>query len=316
MRHHHTAASAALALILLTACSSAGSTDDGAAEDGAGSGAEVTTSAGLTDGLVMPLDTYRISDEDQQILEQAREALVAACMRELGQEYTPARHPEPAGLAPYTYLYGVDDPVLAAEHGYMHPIDLDPNTYAPVHEQDLTEEQELALYGDPDLDPVDTPLTLEEAEAMAGPELDGKPVPITGCAGDATLRINNPDADWVDPTVLFQLEDDAGSHADEDERVAGYLAEWSECMAGHGYETDSPLTVQEDLGLTGDVSGEAAIEAALKDIACKEETDLVARWAAVDAEHQEEEIEEHAEMLSLFTEQHAERMAAARDLLD
>ncbi|WP_182606666.1 hypothetical protein, partial [Streptomyces alkaliphilus] len=213
------------------------------------------------------------------------------------------------------HLYGVDDPVHAAEHGYMHPIDLDPHTYAPVHAEDLTPEQELALYGDPSADPLDLPETLEEARERPGPEVGGVAVPATGCHGEATLLINRPDDGWIDPTFLMELADEAGHEADEDERVRELLADWSACMAEGGRPADSPLTVTEELGLGGDVSGEEAIAVAVLDVACKEKTDLVARWAAVDFDHQEHVIEEHSELLAEYAEQHTERMERARVIL-
>lgn len=330
MRTRRTAASrlaalTLLPLLVLTGCSggdgdgggdgrepadgAADQEDAGAAEDAAEPPAAVVPAASLTADLELPLDAYRISDEDQRLLEEARDRHVTECMARYGQQYTPAEH-TPAAIGAHIYLYGVDDPELAAEHGYMHPIDLDPATYAPAFTDDLTPEQELALYGDPGLD-LEHPETLEEAERMTGPELNGSPVPVTGCFGEATLTINRPDADWVDPTVIFQLADEAGHHADEDERVTELLADWSACMAGHGHETTSPLDVPEELGLAGDVSGEAALAVAVVDVECKIETDLINRWAAVDAEHQREVIEENSELLERYREQHEERMARA-----
>jgi hypothetical protein len=315
---------------LLTGCS--GGSDDTAA-DSAGADAGQDAPAGADDGLPesdddsylahaslardlqLPMDAYRISDEDQQILQEARNVLVVECMRRYGFEHQPAEPREEPSLAPYVYLYGVDDPGLAAEHGYLHPIDLDPRTYAPVPEADLSAEEEIALYGDQELDGRDIPATLEAAQKMTGPELNGEHVPITGCAGEATLTINRPGDDWVDPTFIFQLENDASTHADDDPRVVAITDDWAACMAEAGYEAEGPVTARDDLGLAGDVSGEEAIAAAVRDVACKTETDLVARWSVVDAEYQREEIAEYADILRDYEEQHRERMAAARAVL-
>lgn len=273
----------------------------------------VLPTASLTAELTLPLDSFHISTEDQQLLEEARDALITACMARYGQEYTPAEN-RAADLGTHLYLYGVDDAGIAAEHGYMHPVDLDPATYAPAFPHDLTADQELALHGDPGLD-LDHPETLEEAQRMTGPDLGGAPVPVTGCHGEATLTVNRPDGDWVDPTVIMQLADEAAHLADEDPRLETLLTEWSACMAEHGLVTDTPLEAAAQLGLGGDVSGSAAREAAVADVACKERTDLVPRWAAIDADHQEAVIAEHAAMLADYREQHEERMARARAVL-
>lgn len=367
MRTARTAAAAtALLLLPLAACSAqdSGGADDpspsATPEDGAAAG-----SAGrLTDGMDLPLGAYRISDEDQRLLEAARDRLIVECMSRYDLEYTPPREERAgAGLGPYTWVYGADDPAHVAEHGYLHPLDLDPNTYAPPHEEELTDDQVLALYGDPEVPDVEydpdgpvpegehgddghhpgdghehgedghgddghgeedghghahdngLPKTLEEARKLKGPKVNGRHVPYTGCHGEAQLIVNDPGEDWVDPTVIHQLENDAAREADEDERVAAVVADWSACMAERGHAADNPLTVQEDLGLESDVSGSEAIEVAVADVACKAETDLVERWSAVDAEYQEKVISEQADLLERYQKQHEQRLDAARAVL-
>ncbi|NJP66990.1 hypothetical protein [Streptomyces spiramenti] len=322
------AALALLPLLLATACSTAGEaptppdpdpavesddTERSGGSDATAVAEAVLPTASLTADLTLPLDAYHISAEDQRVLEEARDLLVTACMARYGQEYTPADH-RAADLGTHLYLYGVDDAGIAAEHGYMHPVDLDPATYAPAFPQELTPDQELALHGDPGLD-LEHPETLEEAQRMSGPELGGEPVPVTGCHGEATLTVNRPDADWVDPTVILQLADEAAHLADEDPRLDTLLADWSACMADQGWETDTPLEAAAQLGLGGDVSGTEAREAAVADVGCKEETELVTRWAAIDSDHQATVIEEHAGMLADYREQHEERMTRARAVL-
>lgn len=318
------AAGTLLAFLLLMGCSGAADSDETSADDNAATDQDETppqelpawVNAGLTGSLEFPMDRYRISDEDQHTLERAKNALVRQCMADFGYDFEPNEPAEGLSVGPYVYLYGVDHPRLAAEHGYLHPIDLDPRTYAPTPEMELTEDEEFALYGDPELDPVDYPQTLAEAREMNGAELNGEPVPVTGCAGEAALTINAPEEDWIDPTVVFTLENEAAEHANEDVRVSEVLGEWSACMADHGYVTESPLTARDDLGLAGDVSGADAIEAATQDVACKEEVDLVGRWAAVDAEYQAEVIAEQPDLLELYEEQHEERMSQAQAILD
>lgn len=365
MRTAHTAfaATAALLLLPLAGCTSSGSaaSDDDTSPDSGTAG----TSGRLTDGMELPLSAYHISDEDQRLLEAARDQLIVECMSRYDLDYTPPRADQAAELGPYTWVYGADDPAHVAEHGYLHPQDLDPNTYAPPHEEELTDDQVLALYGDPEVPDVEydpdgepgehghhdhghdhgddhdhghdhgdghdhghghdhdhghshdngLPKTLEEARKLKGPELNGTPVPYTGCHGEAQLIVNDPGEDWVDPTVIYQLENEAAQAADEDERIGELLADWSACMAERGHPADNPITVQEELGLESDVSGTEAIAVAVADVACKAETDLVARWSEVDAEYQEQVIVEHADLLESYVTQHEERLAKARELL-
>ncbi|SFD34646.1 hypothetical protein [Streptomyces aidingensis] len=280
-------------------------------------------------GLSFPMDRYRISDADQRTLELARNVLITECMSRHGLDYTPPAPAGPSGLPPYAHLYGVDDPGHAAVHGYRHPADLEPDAY-PRIEQDLSAQERLALYGDPEHTEQTAPAEIthdpegrEPGHAHEGPEPrpahpsgQSQPSePATGCWGEARLAINEPGEDWIDPTFIHQLEDEAGHAADEDPRVAGLRREWAGCMARNGYpEARGPLTAVEDLGLT-DIMDERAIAAARQDVACKTETGLVARWAAVDAEYQAELIAEHAGLLADYQRQHAERMARARAVL-
>lgn len=314
-----TAPAAALAATLLAACSGPG-------EDTRSDRHHETVHAA---DLAFPLDRYRISDADQHTLEEARDSLITACMARYGLDHTPREPPEP-DVPPHTHLYGVDDPEFAAAHGYRHPVDLDPAAYAVSTHAPYTAEQQLVLYGEPqDAEITHDPeggaghdaahsghhRTLADAVAPTGTEVRGIPVMTDGCHGEAVYTLNDPGPDWVDPTLIRQMENDAGLAADADSRVRDLLGAWSDCMAGHGYRATGPLTAREDLGLDGDPGGPEAVAAAVQDVACKSETGLVTRWAAVDAEYQQRLIAEHAGTLAAYTAQHRERMARARDVL-
>ncbi|MEV6109429.1 hypothetical protein AB0M28_32685, partial [Streptomyces sp. NPDC051940] len=311
MRFAATAASAAVLAALLSACTGADPAPPEKSASPAPAARAVTAAHSLTNGLHFPLERYEISDADQRVLEEARDRLTEKCMAGFGLDYVPVRERRPAGVGPYTYLYGVDDPVLAAEYGYADPRSLDPAVDAPARERELTADEELALYGDQSLGADEVPVTLEQARAMKGPVLGGREVPVIGCFGEAGLLINRPGADFVHPTVLTDLAEEAAQESNADPRVKALLAEWSRCMADHGYRTADPLTAREDLGLAGDARQQAAVQAAVQDVACKKETDLVRRWAAVDAEYQKRVIAGKRAMLELFAKQHEERMARA-----
>ncbi|MFC7221130.1 hypothetical protein ACFQLX_23650 [Streptomyces polyrhachis] len=309
------AAALVLTAALLAACTDAAEPRDTSRPAPAPRTAAPAAAHSLTAKLRFPLDRYGITDADQRLLERARDRLAADCMRRHGLTYVPSRPAKPAGVGPYTYLYGVDDPVLAAEYGYTDPRALDPKAGVPPRERELTADEELVLHGDQDLAPAEVPRTLEAAEAMKGPRFAGREVPVLGCYGDAVLRVNRPRADWVDPTVLTELAEEAALEANGDPRVKSLLAEWSRCMAAHGHRTKSPLTAREELGLVGDARLKEAVEAAVHDVACKKETRLIPRWSAVDADYQRRLIADQRELLDRYDKQHRERTARARAVL-
>ncbi|MQY13607.1 hypothetical protein SRB5_37570 [Streptomyces sp. RB5] len=312
------ATAAVLVLTLLTACTGE---DPAAAPVPTGGPAQnpakaVAVEHSLSEGLSFPVERYEISDADQRILERALDTLARRCMDRYGLDYVPAHVAKATNAGPYTYLYGVDDPVVAAEYGYMDPRGLDPAAYRPARARELTEDEQLVMYGiQEELDTGELPTTLEESEAMKGPVFHGKQVPVTGCMGDSQLRINRPDKGWIDPTSLGSLQEDAAQEADDDPRVKALLGEWSACMAGHGYRVKSPLTARDELKVNGDRKLKQAIRAAVQDVACKTETDLVKRWAAVDAEYQKKVIGEHRDYLRKLTEQQRETVQRAREVL-
>ncbi|MFF3624645.1 hypothetical protein [Streptomyces sp. NPDC002467] len=116
----------------------------------------------------------------------------------------------------------------------------------------------------------------EAAQTDSGISVGGKPVPPGGCGREGYRKLYAPTKDSVDLLFAFGLSTQAFDRAENDSRVRDVTAKWSACMAEAGYAgVETPYDVVEKLGLTEDKGGARAVAAAVKDVACKREVNLV-----------------------------------------
>ncbi|MEU7059581.1 hypothetical protein [Streptomyces sp. NPDC046197] len=72
-----------------------------------------------------------------------------------------------------------------------------------------------------------------------------------------------------------------------DRRVTTVFARWSACMATRGFRVSDPLHPADKLpSLTEPVPSRAEIDQAEADVVCKQRTDLVGVWFAVESAYQ------------------------------
>ncbi|MFJ5552629.1 hypothetical protein [Streptomyces sp. NPDC093225] len=310
-------AAALAAALALTGCSGPAPADaERAAEPPLGAVAVNPATA----SLALPLDAYQDTAEENRRMDAVQDRLTSRCMARYGFGYAaPASPPASAAAAGdrHRYLYGLADPAYAAAHGY----DKDAGAPRPPkpHGPPLGDSAYTVMYGErpgvPGASGPD-PRTQEEAdETPSGIAVGGRPVPPGGCQREGYRKLYAPAKDSVDLLYAFGLASEAHTRAGRDSRVRAVLAKWSSCMAQGGYPgLPGPYDVQRKLGLAADPGGPRAVRAAVRDVACKREVNLVGVWAAAEAAYQQRLIEEHAETLALYARQRAQRFRLAAAL--
>ncbi|MGH8922366.1 MAG: hypothetical protein ACRD0H_29195, partial [Actinomycetes bacterium] len=72
-----------------------------------------------------------------------------------------------------------------------------------------------------------------------------------------------------------------------DPRVKDVFARWSRCLGSHGFSAPSPMEAGVGLAsIQAEKPDAIEIKAALADVACKKDTNLVGVWFTVESEYQ------------------------------
>ncbi|MET9518411.1 hypothetical protein [Streptomyces sp. NPDC002994] len=312
-RHIHRSIGVVCAALLLSACSS--TADVGQKDDKSEPEVKATPTMSATVGLEFPLDAYEATQQERDAVERGQNTLVSQCMERFGFSYSPPQRPATkAANGPNSRIFGLVDPEEAAQYGYGSPGEPEPPAKTS---KTLTQTEELALHGAPDLVPADIPKSQAEAEKKGGSKqkINGKAVPLGGCSREAFLKLYAPEPNAVDALYVFNLKSEAESKSREDSRVKAVNKRWSECMAKQGHTAVDPMDAREDLGIAEDaLSSPAAITAAKADVACKQKVNLVGVYFAVQSAYQNRQINKNAETLNLAKQQLKDRLKLAASL--
>ncbi|MEV7615035.1 hypothetical protein [Streptomyces sp. NPDC089799] len=273
-----------------------------------------------TASLRFPLDAYTDSPAEQRLLETAQNRLTTRCAARYGIAYAPRDPVPPAGPEDrYEYLFGLADPARAAAYGYDQ---WGGRTRPPGKERpELTEEAHLVLYGvrpgEPEGPEVPRgPISEEEARELdSGVVVGGRTVPVHGCLGEGYRILNRPTRASMDPLYGQWASFDAHLRAKEDPRMIAVVRGWSRCMDRAGYPgIPNPYEVESVLGLD-DPAGPAAVAAAVQDVRCKRQVNLVGFGAAVISAHQRQLLAQHAGDFARYRQQREARLALAAGLV-
>ena len=137
----------------------------------------------------------------------------------------------------------------------------------------------------------------------------GAPLPAGGCLGETNRSLGgdppmNPGAVSMDS---FQA-------SETDPRVVEAMKAWSECMASSGFDYASPW--QPNDTAWPEPAGATEIRTAAQDIACRQESNLVGTWFAVESAYQQRVISQHRAEFAALQAWRDRRVAAARRVLD
>ncbi|MFE2291904.1 hypothetical protein [Streptomyces sp. NPDC059452] len=264
-----------------------------------------------TAGLTLPLDVYETTAEQRATLTRAQDVLIGRCMARYGFTFNPPDRRAASKARPNSRVFGLVSATDAARYGYRNPAAAD-RAPAGAATAPLTKAEEIALHGDPDLDPATMPMSQEEAEKKGA---GGQDVPVGGCVRESFLKLYAPRPDSVDQLFVFNLRGEAESRARADSRIKAVDERWSQCMAKAGFRATDPMDAADQLGFTGETNASpAAITAAKADVGCKKDVNLVGVHFAVTSAYHQRLIDKKAETLALVERQSAERLRLAASL--
>ncbi|BBC33030.1 hypothetical protein SGFS_043240 [Streptomyces graminofaciens] len=270
--------------VVLAGCSGEGTEGDGPVPD-LGAIPRVRSSADISD---LPMDGYILGKEQYGTYLKAQRSLIRRCMSRFGFDFRAMDAVLDAGEVPdlrpdMTRYYFLIDADAAATSGYRAP-----ERHRPVEEGDGTGEDT-------------TPTAAERAVLVgsnAGKQVDGEQVPEGGCRGEAnreTLGEGGTDSFLQLPNDRVALR----ARTDADERVKKVFGEWSACMEKAGYDYDDPMQANDDDKWDASKpAGQAEIQVAKADVACKQKVNVVGVWWAVQAAYEKQYIEKNAERMA------------------
>lgn len=262
--------------------------------------------------LTLPLDAYSFTDHDYIAVQRAQARLVGDCMQRFGVTY-------PSDISPSALVAGVNFPdfdhMNARRYGLIDAAAAATRGYDPPPDSTAPGKNSGSGAGDtgdtPDASSKDgggtalTPQVLFLLNGKTRPEfanvssmpkdVEGKPLPDDGCAGAAQRRLaaGKPAQNLLLPSTLGA---DTSRLAENDSRVQTAMAAWSACVKRAGYQYGSsrePNNVN-----WPEPPGAAEIATATADVACKQQTNLVGIWFAVETAYQKQTIERHSQQLT------------------
>jgi hypothetical protein len=248
-----------------------------------------------TASMRLPLDVYlpTLKEEDQR--SAAHGELIRRCMQRFGIKITIPEPPAAVGIKSLNERrYGLTDAAAAAKLGYGLG-ERDPSSRPP----------------DPGQSPALTPKALAVLSGKGSSVPSG--VPNGGCQGEAQRRLALVDPSSqkaVDENLAQRMSLDTFQRSQEDPRVVKAYADWASCMGAEGHDYKKPLDPLADPKFRPAGSAKER-DTAKDDVACKQSTNLVGRWYAVESAYQTALIQDHRTELEAL----ARAAAANRDLV-
>ncbi|ALO96834.1 hypothetical protein SHL15_5779 [Streptomyces hygroscopicus subsp. limoneus] len=204
--------------------------------------------------------------------------------------------------------YGVDDPDLAAEHGYHNAV-RDESDDQPM---EWPADQYAALTG-----------TFESGDSHRS---HGHPIPAKGCMGEAVRKIYGPEPK---PTKIggvrlsgyyslpAQYWYQAHKQARKDPAWKKAERAWSDCMKDKGFRYSDPDQASTDSDwFRGDEPSEKEKKTAAADARCKLDTGFIQAVHAVESRAQKSAISKNKKALDARRADDRRAMAKARKIVD
>ena len=243
--------------------------------------------------LTLPIDAYRPDPEQDLKIRQAHALLFARCMAEFGFRVGGPR-PTEIDRDRNRERYMLANAAAARTHGY-HPAE---RPLVPSAAQG----------------PARPPDYLTAASGQGPSSVKGKPVPRGGCNGDAVRTLGG----GTDPAargVVEEIRRWSWSRSQQDSRVVAVFASWSACMKRQGYWYRTPLHANDDPAWSGAAVTQRELATAVADVRCKQETRVIAVWAAIERAYQQRAIAERSGELRGVKETVRTQVRVATDVL-
>lgn len=254
--------------------------------------------------IVMPIDAYWVSAEQQNLVLRAENEAMVACMARFGLEWDVAiQEVEVDGFA-YDGLFGVTNLAEVKKYGY----------HAPDSGGERNPDGSMS---DPVKEANTVPITEEEDAVSSGltelSEVNGRKIPPGGCIAEARSEVgtqNDPVLELSEATIGYGAE-----QADKDPRVLKGFAQWSKCMARSGYTYAEPRDANNDPSWSTPEASAREISVAVADVTCQQKSNLLGLRVAVAAAWQREYIQSRKADFVAMKATIAEQRAAARSIL-
>lgn len=243
--------------------------------------------------LALPIMGYLMSPEEELLLGQAHEVLVGRCFDRFGIAAPVLPDFAASPVTRTARRYGLTDASLAAASGY-HLTTADAGDKPMI---DMSAEQELVLVGTPD----------------SGTTVGGERVPAEGCTGEAFAALGG---DGGNAELAQRIDVRSVSLAAKDARVRDAFAAWSSCMRDRGHIYAMPWDPPNDPRFTGPSPAPDEAAVAVDDVECKDETNVVGTWFAVDAALQAQLIDRHSSEFAQIAADITARLDHAASVMD
>jgi hypothetical protein len=247
--------------------------------------------------IVLPLDRYQPTRDQQASVTRAVALLGARCMRRFGLR--PVIDPAQAVPAAVVDIgeqrrYGPLDAAQAARYGFHPPPELTAKLSATPHASGT----QLAVW------------------TGRGPKtVAGRPIPTGGCQAQAQQEVA-AGAPAVDPTLPMRLADQSWHQSQNHPQVRAAFDTWSRCMAATGFDYAEPMDAVNDPRFSGPRPTTLEIRTATTDVRCMHRANVVGIWLAAETALQNELITQNGKQLALLKQTTTRMIHAAHAIND
>lgn len=309
-------AAAAVVAATVTSCASSGPAGGGQPAQDAGlplSPIHVTSIPTVADSssLTFPIDSYLITDQQRAETDNATAVLAGACMKQFGFAYSPI--PKTANVGKRTETnaprrYGIVDAAAVSVLGY-HPPTKDVSAERADAVLDPAGFKVLTGGGPPQTQGV-----APTSSSSAG-SYNGVRIPAGGCLGQARRQLTAHGGTVNDAPIAQTIDADSLVRSQQEPQVVAVFKQWSACMAAKGYDYAAPYDAGNDRRWNTTAPTAAEIQAATADVACKQKTNLVGIWYAVDSALQTSMINAQQQQLAAVKDGIAQEMKAVAQVI-
>ena len=239
--------------------------------------------------VVLPFEAYQPSPAERASIETAEDLLTRDCMRARGFTFdVPVRN----GSQPRAVMrrYGVIEIDVATKFGFHLPRDPEAERLLAIQQHaTFSPREQQALNGTPD---------------------------APGCFSSAQRQLGGPSEAQLAELARYDAE--AFSRAEADSRTQAAFRKWKECMTRFGYSSyRRPQDAVEDTkwNLDSETPSADEIRVAVQDVRCKQSSNLVGIWLAVDTAEQLKIIDDHPGLFTTIKKAHEDRLRAAAHIV-
>ncbi|WP_405010970.1 hypothetical protein [Kitasatospora sp. NBC_01539] len=259
--------------------------------------------------LRLPAADYLLTPQARLRMDRASQALVTACVKRYGLEFTgspPAPRSEPATVT--EMRYGVANAEQArttgyhfgpANRGYLPPT----GEVEPAPNKDAGYQLVLNGNGSPG-----------KNDGTAA-EYRGKTVGPGGCMAEMTKRLSGRSTFLGEAALVQQVDARSFDESLKAPAVQKVFRAWSACMREKGFTYATPLDAVNDPAFGKPEPAVGEQRTAQADVACKQQHNVVGVWFATEVDRQNALMAPHAAELRTVKIQMGEQDAVVTDVL-